>query len=90
MQVFEAFRVRRPVCAAVIGLLFGPDVVMAYLGRGLMAIAYFVFHAPHGFFPVVNLGEPAMLYCFIFLYMAAAGPGPWSLDAARSKGPATA
>jgi hypothetical protein len=42
MQVFEAFRVRRPVCAAVIGLLFGPDVVMAYLGRGLMAIAYFV------------------------------------------------
>jgi hypothetical protein len=42
MQVFEAFRVRRPACAAVIGLLFGPDVVMAYLGRGLMAIAYFI------------------------------------------------
>ena len=42
MHIFEAFRVRSPVCAAVIGLLFGPDVVMAYLGRGLAAIAYFI------------------------------------------------
>lgn len=42
MQVSRAFRTRRPDCAAIVGLLFGPDVVMAYLGRGLMAIAYFV------------------------------------------------
>lgn len=42
MQIFKALRSRRPDCAAVIGLIFGPDVVMAYLGRGLMAIAYFV------------------------------------------------
>lgn len=42
MQIFKAFRARRPDCAAIVGLLFGPDVVMAYLGRGLMAIAYFI------------------------------------------------
>lgn len=42
MQIFRALQARRPDCAAIVGLLFGPDVVMAYLGRGLMAIAYFV------------------------------------------------
>ncbi len=42
MRILEAFRARRPDCAAIVGLVFGPDVAMAYLGRGLMAIAYFV------------------------------------------------
>jgi len=45
-----------------------------------MAVAYFQFHAPGGFWPMVNHGEPAVLYCFIFLFLWAAGAGPWSLD----------
>lgn len=54
---------------------------VAFLLSGLMAFAYFIAHAPQGFFPVLNHGEAAMLYCFVFLYIAAAGPGPWSVDA---------
>jgi putative oxidoreductase len=53
----------------------------AFLAAGEMAFAYFLAHAPHGFFPIVNRGDAAILYCFAFLYIAAAGPGPWSLDA---------
>jgi putative oxidoreductase len=45
-----------------------------------MAVAYFVAHAPRGFFPVLNMGENAILFCFIFLYIAAAGPGPWAIN----------
>ncbi len=45
-----------------------------------MAVAYFKFHAPHGFFPVRNGGELAALYSFLFLYLCFAGPGPVSLD----------
>ena len=48
---------------------------------GEMAFAYFISHAPRGFFPILNGGDGAILYCFIFLYFAFAGPGPWSLDA---------
>ena len=51
-----------------------------------MAFAYFLGHASGGFFPAVNGGEAAMLFCFIFLYIAAAGPGPWSVDAASGRG----
>ena len=47
---------------------------------GMMAIAYFTGHAPHGFWPIVNGGEPAILYCWLFLYIAANGPGGWALD----------
>ncbi len=47
---------------------------------GLMAVAYFMAHAPGGFWPVLNKGELAVLYCFVFLYLSAAGGGPWSLD----------
>ena len=47
---------------------------------GEMAFAYFIAHAPKGFFPIVNGGEGAILYCFFFLYLAAAGPGAWALD----------
>jgi len=57
----------------------------AFVLSGLMAVAYFLAHAPLGFYPIANAGELAVLYCFVFLYIAAAGPGPWSLDAARQK-----
>lgn len=51
----------------------------------MTAVAYFLVHAPLGFFPILNKGELAALYCFVFLYLAAAGPGPWSLDALRKR-----
>ena len=57
----------------------------AFILSGLMAVAYFVAHAPRGFYPILNQGELAILYCFVFLYIAAAGSGPWSLDAMRRK-----
>jgi putative oxidoreductase len=49
-----------------------------------MAAAYFMFHAPQSFWPAVNQGDAAILFCFVFLYLAAAGAGPWSVDAYRS------
>jgi putative oxidoreductase len=55
--------------------------VTAFIASGEMAIAYFLVHAQKGFWPALNLGEPAILFCFIFLYLAFAGPGAWSLDA---------
>ncbi|MGO9698459.1 MAG: DoxX family protein [Xanthobacteraceae bacterium] len=54
---------------------------VAFIMSGEMAIGYFMFHAPQGFYPYLNHGEAAVLYCFIFLYLVFAGPGPWSLDA---------
>ena len=57
----------------------------AFVLSGLMAVAYFMAHAPRGFYPILNAGELAALYCFVFLYIASAGPGPWSIDAARRK-----
>lgn len=57
----------------------------AFVLSGLMAFAYFIAHAPRGFWPILNAGELAILYCFVFLYFAAAGAGPWSLDAMRKK-----
>ena len=59
--------------------------LVAFLCAGEMAIGYFMFHFPKGFWPIVNMGEAAILFCFIFLYLAAAGPGAWSVDGARSK-----
>jgi putative oxidoreductase len=62
-------------------LLFGLFTrPVAFLLSGEMAFAYFISHAPHGFWPIVNRGELAALYCFLFLYLAAAGGGPWSVD----------
>jgi putative oxidoreductase len=55
--------------------------LVAFVLSGLMAFAYFMAHAGGGLFPVLNHGEAAMLYCFIFLYIASAGPGSLSLDA---------
>ena len=55
----------------------------AFLVSGLMAFAYFMGHAPKGFWPIVNLGELAVIYCWLALYFAAQGPGAWSLDGMR-------
>jgi len=55
--------------------------VAAFIMSGEMAFAYFLSHAPRGFFPILNNGDGAILYCFIFLYLAFAGGGPLSLDA---------
>jgi putative oxidoreductase len=70
--------------AIVLGLFTRP---VAFLLAGEMAVAYFQFHAPQGFFPTTNGGQPAVLYCFLFLYLSCAGAGAWSLDAmiARAK-----
>ena len=57
----------------------------AFLMAGQMAVAYFQFHAPGGFWPILNGGVTAVLYCFVWLFFSAAGPGPWSLDARRRK-----
>ena len=72
------------VCGAllVIGLFSRPA---AFIASGMTAVAYFMVHAPQGFYPILNKGELAALYCFLFLYIAAAGAGPWSLDALRKK-----
>lgn len=66
----------------VVGLFTRP---VAFLASGTMAAAYFIGHAPQSFFPVINGGDAAILYCFVFLYLVFAGPGPWSLDALRSR-----
>ena len=63
-----------------IGFLTRPA---AFLASGTMAVAYFYAHAPQNFFPVNNMGDTAILYCFVFLYYVFAGPGPWSVDAMR-------
>lgn len=68
------------ICGALLVIGFQSRIA-AFLLSGLCAVAYFVVHAPKGFFPLLNGGELATLYCFTFLYLAAAGPGPFSLDA---------
>jgi putative oxidoreductase len=62
----------------LVGLFTRP---VAFILSGMMAVAYFMAHASGGFWPVVNKGELAVLYCFVFLYLSGAGGGPWSLDA---------
>jgi len=71
------------------GLLTRP---VAFVLAGEMAVAYFQFHFPMGFWPETNNGSPAVIFCFIFLYLAVAGPGPWSADEAiaRRRGEAPA
>jgi len=75
MEAFGGFLI-------LIGLFTRP---VAFLLAGEMAVAYWLFHAPRSFYPLVNMGDAAILYCFIFLYLAAAGAGPWSVDAARTR-----
>lgn len=66
----------------LLGLFTRP---VAFILSGEMAVAYFQFHAPQGFWPTVNGGVSAALYCFVWLYFSAAGAGTWSLDAKRGK-----
>lgn len=61
----------------LIGLFTRP---VAFILSGHMAVAYFMAHAPKGFWPILNQGELAVLYCFVFLYLSAAGGGSWSVD----------
>ena len=82
------------LAAAVIELVGGVLVTLglftrlaAFIMSGEIAIGYFMFHFPQSFWPLANKGEAAILYAFIFLYIAAAGPGAWSLDALRMKRP---
>lgn len=67
----------------IVGLFTRP---VAFLLSGMSAAAYFLAHAPQGPFPIANGGEAAVLYCFVFLYLAAAGGGAWSVDAGRGRG----
>jgi putative oxidoreductase len=73
--------------AGIIEIVGGVLVVVGFFSRfaafvlsGEMAVGYFLVHAPQGVFPILNAGEGAILFCFVFLYIAAAGPGPWSIN----------
>ena len=77
------------IVAALIFFAHGTQKILGFLTRpvafilaGEMAFAYFMGHAPRNFYPVLNGGDASILYCFVFLYISAAGPGPWSVDAA--------
>jgi putative oxidoreductase len=76
-----------PWFAAVIEVIGGSLLLLglftrpaAFVLAGEMAVAYFLGHAGRGFWPTLNMGEPAVFYCFTYLYLSAAGAGPWSLD----------
>ncbi len=82
-----------PWTAGVIELIGGTLLLLGLFSRpvafilaGEMAFAYFISHAPRNFFPILNNGLPAFLYCFTFFYLAFAGPGPLSLDRLRKRG----
>ena len=66
----------------ILGLFTRP---VAFILSGQMAVAYWMAHAPQSPFPMINQGDAAILFCFVFLYIAAAGPGPWSVDARRRR-----
>jgi len=78
--------------AAAIEIVTGALMVLglftraaAFLASGEMAVGYWLVHAPHSFYPAVNGGDAAILFCFVFLYLAAAGPGAFSLDGVLRK-----
>ena len=80
------------VVAAVLELVLGVLMVLglftrlaAFVAAGEMAVAYFMGHFPKSFWPGINMGDAAILFCFIFLYIAAAGAGAWSIDGARTR-----
>jgi putative oxidoreductase len=79
--------------AGVIELLGGLLIALGlltnwagFLASGLMAAGYFIAHAPQGFWPILNRGELAIVYCWFFLYLAARGPGAWSVDGLLTRG----
>lgn len=76
--------------AALVELVGGGLIAIGFLTRaaafvasGMIAVGYFTMHAPRGFYPALNQGEPAVLFCFVFLYLVFAGAGSWSIDAKR-------
>src|SRR5437868_10245570 len=80
------------IAAGVVELLAGILVTLglftriaAFIASGEMAIAYWMQHFPKSPWPIANMGEGAILFCFVFLYLAAAGPGAWSVDGARMR-----
>ncbi|MBM3549646.1 MAG: DoxX family protein [Alphaproteobacteria bacterium] len=77
LEVFGGFLI-------LIGLCTRP---VAFVLAGFMAVAYFMAHAPKSFFPLLNNGDAAILFCFIFLYLMVAGPGSWSIDSLKSPEP---
>jgi putative oxidoreductase len=100
LSKFFAFPVPFPVhplppmlmAAGVIELVAGILITIglltrlaAFIASGEMAIGYWLMHFPQGFWPLVNKGEAAIMFCFVFLYIAAAGPGAWSIDGARTR-----
>jgi putative oxidoreductase len=79
-----------PWTAGVLEIVGGALILVGFLTRpaafvlsGLMAVAYWMAHGSKGFFPLLNGGEPAMLFCFIFLYIATAGPGAFALESRK-------
>lgn len=68
--------------AITLGIFTRP---VAFILAGEMAVAYFQFHFPQSFWPTVNMGIPAIMYCFFFLYLVFAGAGEWSIDAMIAK-----
>ena len=68
--------------AILVGFFTRP---VAFVLSGMMAVAYWIAHYPMGFFPVNNYGDAAILFCFVFLYLVFAGPGAFSVDAARAR-----
>ena len=68
--------------AILLGFFTSP---VAFILAGEMAFAFFMSHFPRGWFPLLNQGNLAILYCFVYLYLAAAGGGPWSVDAMRAR-----
>ena len=80
------------LASAIIELIAGVLIAIglftrlaAFIAAGEMAVAYWIGHATRGFWPVANEGDAAILYCFIFLYLVAAGAGAWSVDGARTR-----
>jgi len=83
------------VAAGVIELIAGALITIglftrmaAFIASGEMAVGYWMMHFPKSPWPVANQGEAAILFCFVFLYICAAGPGAWSADHARMRAPA--
>jgi len=81
-----------PGLAALLEVILGPLLLVgiftrqvAFVLSGFMAFAYFMAHAPRGFWTLANGGDAAVLYCFVFLYIAAVGGGKWSIDAMRTR-----
>jgi putative oxidoreductase len=97
VQMFDELEILSLVgIAGVLELVGGPLLLLglftrpvAFVLSGEMAFAYFIGHAPQGALPIQNQGELAVMFCFVFLYLATAGGGPWSLDARSGAARAT-